>query len=214
MPIKSIAIIPDGTRRWSQREQIELEAGYSMAFKVLLRTTNALLERGLEHIHLYMFSEFNLKRKASEIVSCLKVEHDFVNKLVANNTSLRVHGNYGLLSQYNPQFVNALQKLSNKPRQARIPAVHLYVCYSFANYVEELRSSGPIDAVFDHLIRERVDMVVRTGGARTLSDFLPTQLRYSQLVFLDDFFNDVDVKEYLRLCDDYDRREPGFNYGT
>ena len=75
MPIRSIAIIPDGTRRWSQSHQLDLEAGYTMAFKGLFRTTVALLERGLKSIHIYMFSEFNLKRETSEILSCLKVEH-------------------------------------------------------------------------------------------------------------------------------------------
>jgi undecaprenyl pyrophosphate synthase len=214
MPIRSIAIIPDGTRRWSKRERIDLEAGYSMAFQGLFKTVRALLDRGLHNIHIYMFSEFNLGRDASEIISCLKVEHAFVKELVANNIQLQVHGRYSSLVQYNPGFVATLKELPTKPPQRQDPSVHLYICYSFARHIEELRSTLPADEVLDYLAREKIDMVVRTGGARTLSDFLPTELRYSQLIFLDDFFNDVDVNEYLRLCSDYDQREPSFKYGT
>lgn len=214
MPIRSIAIIPDGTRRWSKREQIDLEAGYSMAFQGLLKTVRALLDRGLRNIHIYMFSEFNLSRDTYEIISCLKVEHAFVKELIASNVQLQVHGRYSSLVQYNPHFVATLKELSTIPPQRQDPTVHLYICYSFASHIEELRSTLPADAVLDYLTREKIDMVVRTGGARTLSDFLPTELRYSQLIFLDDFFNDVGVDEYLRLCSDYDQREPSFKYGT
>lgn len=214
MPIRSIAIMPDGTRRWAQREQIDLEAGYSLAFQGLLNTTIALLGRGLDNIHIYMFSEFNLSRNASEIISCLNAEDVFVNDLAANNVAIRVHGRYGALSQYNPHFVATLDGLSNRPPQVRVSTVHLYVCYSFANHVEELRSTRSIEALLDYLIRAKIDMVVRTGGARTLSDFLPTELRYSQLIFLDDLFNDVGTDFYLQLCNDYDRRESGFIYGS
>lgn len=214
MPIRSMAIIPDGTRRWSRRQQIGLETGYGIAFDGLLRTTIALLERGLSDIHIYMFSEFNLKREISEIVACLKVEHVFVKALVANRVSLRVHGNYASLYHYNPQFVAELQDLSRKPPDVQGQTVHVYVGYSFANHIRELYSIHSIETLVDHLIREKIDMVVRTGGARTLSDFLPTELRYSQLIFLDELFNDVGVDEYLRLCDNYDQCELGLKYGT
>ena len=126
MPIKSIAIIPDGTRRWAQREQIDLEAGYTMAFQGLLTTIMALLGRGLENIHIYMFSEFNLRRNASEIISCLRVEDAFVTELVASNMTIQIHGKYDALTQYNPQFVSTLDSLSNKPPQGQIPKIHLY----------------------------------------------------------------------------------------
>lgn len=214
MPIRSIAIIPDGTRRWSKRERVDLEAGYSMAFDGLLKTVRALLDRGLQDIHIYMFSEFNLRRDVSEILSCLKVEHEFVKELVENNVQLQVHGRYSSLVQYNPSFVATLKELSTKPPRRQDQTVHLYICYSFVRHIEELRATLPADEVLDYLTREKIDMVVRTGGARTLSDFLPTELRYSQLIFLDAFFNDVGVEEYLHLCSDYDQREPNFKYGT
>ncbi|MDP2233599.1 MAG: undecaprenyl diphosphate synthase family protein, partial [Actinomycetota bacterium] len=51
------------------------------------------------------------------------------------------------------------------------------------------------------LVPEAVDLVIRTGGARVLSDFLPVQSAYAQIAFMDDLWNDITLAQMESLAD-------------
>ena len=69
---------------------------------------------------------------------------------------------------------------------------------------EELRS---------HLLDTSIDLLVRTGGARTLSDFLPIELRYAQLYFMSPLFMDFGIGDLMAVCDEYERDFPDLKFG-
>lgn len=51
------------------------------------------------------------------------------------------------------------------------------------------------------------DMIVRTGGEKRLSGFMPWQAVYSELYFTDVFWPDFDEKEFGKAIEEYMRRE-------
>ena len=59
---------------------------------------------------------------------------------------------------------------------------------------------------------ETVDLVIRTGGAKTLSDFVPVQSAYARLVFLDNLFNDLEAFEFEQIIDSILSEQ--FRYGV
>lgn len=54
------------------------------------------------------------------------------------------------------------------------------------------------------------DMIVRTGGEKRLSGFLPWQSVYSELLFLDTFWPDFGEKEFDLVLEEYVNRERRF----
>jgi len=56
------------------------------------------------------------------------------------------------------------------------------------------------------------DLIIRTGGAERLSNFLPWQAVYSELFFLDTFWPDFSKEEFTTLLRDYTERTR--NFGT
>ena len=55
-------------------------------------------------------------------------------------------------------------------------------------------------------VPQEIDLVIRTGGARTLSHFLPLQTGYARLVFLDQLFNDTTSEQFLDIIKDHEER--------
>jgi tritrans,polycis-undecaprenyl-diphosphate synthase [geranylgeranyl-diphosphate specific] len=54
------------------------------------------------------------------------------------------------------------------------------------------------------------DLIIRTGGERRLSNFLPFQSAYSELMFTDKKWPDMKKKDFLKLLKDFEKRERRF----
>jgi len=54
------------------------------------------------------------------------------------------------------------------------------------------------------------DLIVRTGGDKRLSNFLPFQSVYSEIVFLDKFWPELEKEDFSRAVRDFEGRERRF----
>lgn len=214
MAIESIGIIPDGTRRWAQREKISLFEGYQHAFKNLAQQINALSDRGVKRIHIYMFSLYNLKRNPVEIKACLDAECEFITKLIASQWSIQVIGDINAISHIHNDIANVIQNISFSFSENDKTIIYLYIGYSFSQHIESIiKNCSSASSIVETLTKEKLDFIVRTGGATTLSDFLPIESRYSQLYFLPTLFNDFSVSELMALCEEYEKTILQFKFG-
>lgn len=214
MAINSIAIIPDGTRRWARREDIPLYNAYLHAFNNLKGQITALSGRRVIHIHIYLFSIYNLKRTREEINACLDAESHFIGDLISSGFKVRIHGDVDSIESVHPKIVNIARNVRGIIDEADGPLIHLYIGYSFEHHLKSFASPFDYTTPFiENLIETKIDLVVRTGGAITLSEFLPIEARYAQLYFLPKLFNDFTVRDLVDLCDKYDASRPSLKYG-
>jgi undecaprenyl pyrophosphate synthase len=215
MRIKNIGIIPDGTRRWAAREDQPLFDAYLHTFQNLREQIDFLKARGVMHIHIYMFSIFNLKRDISEVTACLDAECASILDFFKRGYHMIVHGDLNALMPVHPAIVKAASSVNTIARKDDgSPLLHLYLGYSFKHYLDRIRRSAiDLDAFIELLLRDRIDLVIRTGGAITLSDFLPIESRYAQIYFLPTLFNDFTAKNLADLCDKHERKAALFKYG-
>lgn len=214
MAIESIAIIPDGTRRWSKRERLSLLDGYHHAFDNLLNQVDALARRGVKNIHLYLFSIYNLRRPIEEIQACLDAECVFIENLTKQNYRLSVYGDIDAISQVHERIANMARNITSYLRDSQMPVIHLYIGYSFHHHIESiLRYESSQSSILAALTESKLDIVIRTGYAITLSDFLPIESRYAQIYFLPILFNDLSVLQLMELCDKFDQGRFDLKYG-
>lgn len=214
MAIESIAIIPDGTRRWARREQVSLTAGYHHAFKNLLNHVDALAQRGIKDIHLYLFSIYNLKRLREEVQACLDAECVFIENLTTRKYNISITGDLDALAQVHGAIAAAARNASSNAPMIGKTTIHLYIGYSFQQHLESiLKNETFVASAITTLMKLKLDLVIRTGDAVTLSDFLPIESRYSQIYFLPALFNDLSVEELLKLCDRFDQQSSCLKYG-
>ena len=52
-------------------------------------------------------------------------------------------------------------------------------------------------------IHRPVDFVIRTGGYQTLSNFIPLMIGYSRMAFISDLFNDLHIKEFDQIYEEF-----------
>ena len=99
--------------------------------------------------------------------------------------------------------IENVEKITNKYNNRKI--------YLFINYssILEIQNNKLFNFIYKGElinIAEPVNILIRTGGANVLSDFLLLQNAFSRIYFLDELFNDLDIKiindiygEYLNL---------------
>jgi undecaprenyl diphosphate synthase len=81
--------------------------------------------------------------------------------------------------------------------------------------VEECIKTGKIeisekDVEEKLLVKEPVDLLIRTGGEKRLSNFLPWQTTYSELIFLKKYWPDFEKRDLIRCIQEFNRRERRF----
>lgn len=215
MAIEGVGIIPDGTRRWATREGLPLYEAYTLAFGNLSNQIEALKNRKVAHIHIYLFSIYNLKRRKSHILACLDAECEFILSLVSSGHNISIHGNLSALEIVHPAIAKTARRVMNKPPcKSSSTLIHLYIGYSFQHHIEQMKSSvDSVESLITTILSTKIDLIIRTGGAITLSEFLPIEARYAQIHFLPMLYNDFTTKDLITLCDLHESSILSLKYG-
>ena len=65
-------------------------------------------------------------------------------------------------------------------------------------------------AVHSHVHESSVDLLIRTGGERRLSDFLLWECAYAELVFVEQYWPDFDEPAFHAALAEFERRDRRF----
>jgi len=215
--IKHIALIPDGARRWARRENVTLRESYRKMMDLLALDTQALFEAGANVISLYLLSKENLRRPPEELNAALIEEKRFVEILVPQLcTQLKVNARIAGTPELLPEPWNAIVL---PPQQ--VPAdfnkkLNLCIAYSpdaeLSFALKRIQGTTNTSSIISHLwVDESVDLLIRTGGAQTLSNFIPLQCGYARLMFVNELFNDTSVETVVRIVREHLKQD--FKFG-
>lgn len=216
--ISHVGLIPDGGRRWAARNEIPLVDSYMISMGKLGRCLEAFYAHGIGSVSVYMLSKANLARTPAELHAVDCAESSFLEDVVPPlrdrwSITVRVAGD---LDPVPGRLREAATKVhSAAPKLAR--ALFLCIGYDpFDELLAALKNGSSLKTKDELLARlwvpQELDLVIRTGGAATLSRFLPLQAGYAQLVLLDKLFNDIAVEEFLEIIDE--QRQRTFLFGT
>jgi len=205
---RHIGLIPDGSRRWAKMNGVSLQAGYQHAMNNLAALLETAVERRCESVSLYLSSAHNFKRTAEEVAAFCEAETEFCDRLfhgLADKLDLLVYvaGNTNNVPPYLQQALHRLQTRQETHQQRR-----LYLCVAYDPFEEieiALQKRLPGQALSRFLsVPEPLDLVVRTGGAKVISNFLPLQCGFARLVFSDKLFNDFTSGDLASVLDAFD----------
>jgi len=181
---KHIGIIPDGNRRWAQAQGLTKEKGYAFGLSPGIRLYELCLELGIPELTFYGFTVDNTKRPRPQRDAFRKACIEAVKMLSQRDAALLVVGNTS-----SPQFPPELLPYTQK----RIAfgkgtvKVNFLVNYGWKWDLEHLGQG--YEALPSKDI-SRVDLIIRWGGRRRLSGFLPIQSVYADFYIIDDYWPD------------------------
>jgi len=196
-----IGVIPDGNRRWALREGMEKKDGYQKGLPPGFRLFELFAQHGVKEATFYGFTRDNNKRAVEQRAAFTKACVDAVELLKDHNANLLVIGN-----DKSSVFPAELKPYANKRVVLKEGGmnVNFLVNYDWEWDLGTALTNG--GKIASNQI-PRVDLLIRWGGRRRLSGFLPVQSVYADFYIIDDYWPDFkdkhffDALEWYQNCD-------------
>lgn len=210
---KHIGVIPDGNRRWACEHGLGKECGYSYGIDPGFQLYQHCLELGIEEMSFYGFTQDNTKRPAIQRMAFQKACVDAVYKLSECDASLLVVGNTD-----SPLFPKELLPFTGKRVTfgQGLMKVNFLVNYGWQWDMQQglahatngkVPSKTSLIKNFGSSGISRIDLVIRWGGRRRLSGFLPMQTIYADFFILDEYWPDYQVEHLQTALNWYSQQD-------
>lgn len=192
-----IGIIPDGNRRWAVKNGLTKEMGYEKGLLPGVKLFKYCQKAGVKELTFYGFTVDNTKRpsvqKEAFTAACVKA----VEMLSKEDASLLVIGNYD-----SPMFPRELLPFIQRRDFGKGGMkINFLVNYGWEWDLMNLKEAhvNSRNSIYNNLKSHdisRVDLLIRWGGRRRLSGFLPVQSVYSDFYVVDDMWPDFTKNQF------------------
>src|SRR6202012_926178 len=219
-----IAIIMDGNGRWASQRGLPRTAGHRAGAKAVDKIVEAAARRGIATLSLYAFSADNWRRPETEVSALLALLHRYLLTQTPRclEQSIRINV-IGRRDRLRPEVLRTIEHSERTTAHCTGMRLRIAVDYSSRHSLLEscrrmAAESGADRACFgrhladvDHSVTAPdVDLLIRTGGEKRLSDFLLWGCAYAELHFVDCFWPDFDAAAFAQAIDEYAKRERRF----
>jgi len=209
-----VGIIPDGGRRWALAHGKTLSESYARTRLHLKTWVEFLLKKEIREITIYLSSIQNFKRDPAELKANLELVEASLKEeitVMAKEKNLRVivSGQRQVLPE---TMVKTLFNIEQQTAGYNRGRLNFLLAYDpLAEIINAFRESGDPARFFNHLrITTPVDLVIRSGGAPVLSNFLPLQSAYARLFFSDKLFNDFEIVDLEMALENFGKTDRKF----
>ena len=218
---KHIAIIMDGNGRWATKRNKPRVFGHNEGMKRVVDVVENSLNIGIKYLSLYAFSTENWKRPQKEIdflmQILIKYIDDQLNKLVTQGVKINILGDISVLPEKVIQKIEyALDSTKDNDKLILNIAINYGSRQEILKAVNTAIEDGEIltDDEFSNLLYTRnqpdVDLLIRPGGEKRLSNFLLYQMSYAELYFSDIYWPDFKLESLIDAIYWYQNRNRRF----
>ena len=223
-----VAIIMDGNGRWAKKNGKKRAFGNENGTKSVRDCIDQSLRLGIKNLTLYVFSTENWNRPKFEVNALMdllvySLENERVN-LIENGIKLNVIGELETLKD---KAKTKLKSIISETKSNKKLNLNLAISYGskqeIVNVIREISnkvknniiSSKNIDEniINEHLYTRNlpnVDLLIRTGGEKRVSNFLLWQIAYAEMYFTDLLWPDFKKEDFIDALDDYQKRDRRF----
>ena len=223
-----IGIIMDGNGRWAQEKNRPRTYGHIKGAQIAKQIITQTAELGVPYLTLYAFSTENWLRPRMEVDFLFKLLHHHLSKetktLVKENIRFQAIGE---LERLPPYLLLEVQK--SEQQTAHCTGLRVFFAISYGARAEITRVARELakKAISHGLLPEKIDeaffeqqlttfpapeldLIIRTGGEKRLSNFLLWQAAYSELYFTDTLWPEFTEAEFLEAIGDFTERDRRF----
>lgn len=203
---KHIGIIMDGNGRWAEAKGLARKEGHTRGIINMMTLAAHAFSLGAQSFVCYSLSTENLKRDKDELDHILGLVIQYFDEFVAvckqHRIAARFVGNLELLpTETRNSLARTEMLLSEFANEGR--TVYIAIAYgSRAEIVDAVNRAVRTG----HMVDEEsflqslsfpleLDLVIRTGGERRLSNFFLYQASYAELYFSDKYFPDFSPED-------------------
>jgi len=210
-----VAIIMDGNGRWAQERGLPRTAGHRAGARSVRTIVEAAARLPVDVLTLYAFSSDNWARPAAEVNALWHLLRRYLQtecaRCVSNGVRVEFIGRRDRIPKGLATLMAQTEELTRGGNTLRL---RIAVDYSSRDQI--LRAAKCLGAApggvkaFGALLQTDVDLLIRTGGDRRLSDFLLWEAAYAELVFVDTRWPDFNADMLDAALREFRRRERRF----
>lgn len=219
-----VAITMDGNGRWAQQRKLPRTAGHNQGLHTVKRIVKLASDLGIKYLTLYVFSTENWKRTEKEVGFLMNLIHihlcgelDFYKQ---NGIKINHIGDIDSLpDSIKKDITEAIEDTKD------FSGMTLNLAINYGGRDELLRGIKKIinNKIDENEITEQlissfldmpqspdVDLLIRTGGEKRLSNFLLWHIPYAEQIYTDTLWPDYTDEEFLKNIEDFSHRNRRF----
>ena len=216
-----IAIIMDGNGRWAKQRNLPRTSGHKEGLEVAKKIVKAAKDIGVKYITLYTFSTENWKRTQEEvgylmglIKNHLRAEFKFYKE---NDIRVKHIGNLeGLPKDIQEEINSTVEECKDFNSITVVLAINYggkdEIIRATNKAVKENRllTENNFTEFYDLPEKPDVELIIRTGGEKRLSNFLLWHGAYAELDFVDTLWPDYDEECFYSSIKEFQKRNRRF----
>ncbi len=217
--LNHLAVVMDGNRRWAKAKGFLAKLGYSQGVKTMQKLMEVCVEEGISNLSFFAFSTENWNRPQDEIEFIFELLDrcldEALKEFEKNNVRLRAIGD---LSRLDAHLQEKIALVEEKTKHCDLLCVNLAISYGAKDEIvrsvkrliekgleiNEKNISDNLDLPLD------VDLMLRVGNAKRLSNFLLWQCAYAEIYFSETLFPSLTKREFKKIIKEFRKRERTF----
>lgn len=221
-----VAIIMDGSGRWATSRGMPREEGHRAGTDAVRRTVEAAERLGLGTLTLFAFSGDNWRRPSREVANLMRIFEEYFRRDLPrwSESGTRVSV-IGRRDRFAPQLQEAIETAELETSEGA--GLHLRIALDYSGRDSILQAARQLRRRFIEPTREAfaellgeitnsggpspdIDLLIRTGGELRLSDFMPWESAYAELIFTDQLWPEFCGADLVAALCEYRTRDRRF----
>ena len=218
---KNVAIIMDGNGRWAISNSLNISKGHSKGVEIVREIVEESVKQEISSLTLYAFSSENWSRPKPEVDAIKKLVIKAIDEQVPDLIKQKVKLNFfGNLHDFGEKILSKIKDAENTTNnQKSVLDLNVALGYGgrqdIVNICKEIAQKViskniTIDQIDESLIAETsscpindIDLLIRTGGDRRISNFLLYQIAYTEINFVDKYWPDFQREDFIECLENF-----------
>lgn len=220
---KHVAFIMDGNRRWAKKKGLPIVFGHRKGYQKIEEIVKHARKLEIKHVTFWAFSTENWSRDKKEVEDLLNIfrtllKKSSLKKILQEKAKIVILGDLTAFPKDIQENVNHVVEDSKNNT-----GITVNIALNYGGRAEILRATNLIIQDGTKNVDEKTfasylyskgqpdpDFVIRTGGEKRMSGYLPWQSVYSELYFTDTYWPDFNSKALNVALKDFSNRSRRF----
>jgi undecaprenyl diphosphate synthase len=221
---KHVAVVMDGNGRWAKNKGLVRTEGHRAGEAPLFDMVEGAIEIGVKELSAYAFSTENWKRSPEEVKFLMGFNKEVLRRRRDQMNELGVRIRW--IGQEKKLWSSVVDELLEAEElTSKNKVLTLNMCVNYGGRAEIVSAAEALArdfkrgkvSKFDEKsftkyleLPSDVDLFLRSSGEQRLSNFLPWQSAYAELVFMDVLWPDADRRTLWKAIEEYASRNRRF----
>jgi tritrans,polycis-undecaprenyl-diphosphate synthase [geranylgeranyl-diphosphate specific] len=216
-----IGIVLDGNRRFAKKIGKSPWKGHEEGAKTVEKLLEWCKELNVNELTLYCFSIENFNRSEKEVRFLMTIFKKFFSKFENDKRieeykiKIRFIGERKLLNQDIQEMIKRIEEKTRKYNKYIINFALAYggrqeILSAIKRLVKEKKEINEKNFQNYLWLKDEPDFIIRTGGEKRTSNFLPWQSAYSEWIFFDKMWPEFTKKDLEKAINEFKKRERRF----